>query len=93
MKKSINKEAEKVRTKKIEIEIPEGLCDFMERVCKLQGESVNDYLINSLVVVLDGDLDMHLSDLLDPGVPPGSNQRAYIESLAWPEEAAQEVYA
>ena len=86
MKKSIMKEPGADRTKKVEIKIPERLCDLLEKVCKIQGESVNDYLINSLVVILDGDLDMHLSDLLDIEVASDSNQREYVESLAWPEE-------
>ncbi len=80
------------RTKKVEIEIPEGLYDLMEKMCAIQGMSVNDYLINGAVVVLDGDLDLHLSDLPDLGIPYG-DQRAYVESLTWPDPEAQEVTA
>ncbi len=78
------------RTKKIEVELPEGLYDLMEKVCAIQDMSVNDYLINSAVVVLDGDLDMCLADLPDLGIL-GNNQRAYVESLAWPERVAEEA--
>ena len=85
---STRKELGSAQTKKVELELPEGLYDLMEKVCEIQRRSVNDYLINSAVVVLDGDLDMCLADLPDLGIP--SDQRAYVESLAWPEEVEAE---
>ncbi len=79
------------RTKKVEVELPTGFFDLLEKVCKIQEMSLNDYLICGAVVILDGDLDMDLSDLPNLGIP--SDQRAYVESLAWPERAAEEVTA
>ncbi len=80
------------RTKKVEVELPAEFFDLLEKVCKIQEMSMNDYLIYGAVVILDGDLDMHLSDLPDLGIPGGS-QRAYVESLAWPKRAQEEVEA
>ena len=79
---------ESAKVRKVEIELPEGLYNLLEKVCEIQGMSVNDYLIHGVVVILDGDLDMHLSDLPDLGLLDG-DQRAYVESLAWPESLAQ----
>ncbi len=79
------------RTKKVEVELPTGFFDLLEKVCKIQEMSLNDYLICGAVVILDGDLDMDLSDLPNLGIP--SDKRAYVEILAWPERAAEEVTA
>ena len=88
---SKQKEPGAARTKKVEIELPAGFFDLMEKVCKIQEMSMNDYLIHGAVVILDGDLDMDLSDLPNLGIP--SNQREYVESLALPERAKEGVQA
>ncbi len=87
---SKQKEPGTTRTKKVEVELPAGFFDLLEKVCKIQEMSMNDYLIYGAVVILDGDLDMDLSDLPNLGIPGGS-QRAYVESLAWPERAKEEA--
>ena len=88
--KIVQIKTEAVKVRKVEIEMPEGLYNLLEKVCKIQRRSVNDYLIYGVVVILDGDLDMNLSDLPNLGLPYG-DQRAYVESLAWPESALKEA--
>ncbi len=81
-----------VRTKKVEIEMPEGLYDLLEKVCKVMGLSVADFILKSTA----GDLDMELQDHLGNqlGFPMVDGEyREYIESLAWPDPEAQEVTA
>ena len=90
MKKLINAEPDSVRTKKLEIAMPEGLYDLLEKVCKIQERSVNEFMLNSAAGYLDMELQEHLGFHLDFTMKDGA-YRDSIESLARPEKVAQEV--
>ncbi|GAH80208.1 unnamed protein product, partial [marine sediment metagenome] len=38
-----------VKVRKVEIELPEALCDLVERICKVQERSIHEYVIDCLV--------------------------------------------
>ncbi len=90
MKKLITKEPDSVRTKKVEITMPEGLYDLLERVCKIKGVAVADFLLEDLIESLGCELDDCLGHQLN--IPVESMEhRKYVESLAYPESVSQEV--
>ena len=90
--KTVQIKTEAVKVRKVEIELPEGLYDLMEKVCKIQRRSVNEFIVWHLV----GDLNMELEDDLGSqfDIPRQDGEyRDYLESLAYPDPAAQEVTA
>ncbi len=94
MKESIMKEPGTTRTKKIEIELPEDFHKFLKKVCDVWEVSFNDYVIRSLVLHLESDVETNLGFFLGEKTNTGeiSLCRKDVESLAWPEAAeAQEA--
>ena len=89
-KTQLTKEPDSVRTRKVEITMPEGLYDLLEKVCKIQERSVNEFMLNSAAGYLDIELQEHLGFHFDFTMKDGA-YRDSIESLAYPEAAAQEV--
>ena len=79
-----------VRTKKVEIELPEGLYDLLEKVCEVQDQSVNEFILEDLIVSLDSELQDNLGNHFGFYLK-GGEYREYVESLARPEEAVQEA--
>ncbi len=79
-----------VRTKKVEIELPEGLYDLLEKVCEVQDQSVNEFILEDLIVSLDSELQDSLGNHFGFYLE-GGEYREYVESLARPEEAVQEA--
>ena len=93
----INGEPGIARTKKVEITMPEGLYDLLEKVSNVWGETVDQYTIKSLVMILGSDLETDLGTCIGKKTSPAgaviSIDREDVKSLAWPEEAVvQEVY-
>ncbi len=87
---STKREPDAVRTVKIEIELPEGLYDLLEKVCEIRDMSVNAFILEDLIGSLDCELQECLGDQL--GFPlEGGEYREYVKSLAWPESLAQEA--
>lgn len=90
MKKSITKEPDSVRTKKIEIELPVKFYEFMEKICELKGVPVNEFIVEDLLGALESELDECLGNQL--GLPVERfKYHEYVESLAYPEAVSQEV--
>ena len=95
--KIIKEGPDPVRTKKVEITMPEGLYDLLEKVSNVWGETVDQYTIKSLVMILGSDLETDLGTCIGKKTSPAgaviSIDREDVKSLAWPEEAVvQEVY-
>ena len=86
----INGEPDPVRTRKVEITMPEGLYDLLERVCEIKGVAVADFLLEDLIESLGCELDDCLGNQLSLPIEH-IGHREYVESLARPEKAAQEV--
>ncbi len=93
MSEKTKQEPGAVRTKKVEIELPEGLYDLLEKVSKVRDVSVERCMIEGLVMYLDMETDLgyFIGEETDSG--PGGKYREYIESLAWPAEAAMKEAA
>ena len=79
-----------VRTKKVEIELPEGLYDLLEKVCEVQDQSVNEFILEDLIVSLDSELQDNLGNHFGFYLE-GGEYREYVETLAYPDMAVQEA--
>ncbi len=95
MSEKTKQEPGAVRTKKVEIELPEGLYDLLEKVSKVQDRSAEECIIEGMVMYLDMELETDLGYFIGETSSngPGGKYRGYIESLAWPEKAAMKEAA
>ena len=78
-----------VRTRKVKIEIPEGLCNLLEKVCTARDTSIQDYAIGSMVKSMELHLQLSLAVNLDLGEM--THYDDYLETLTWPETVTQEA--
>jgi len=75
-----------VRTRRLEVEIPEGLYNVLEKVCKVKGVSVNEFILDNLIVVLDSELQDNLGEHLGFELKD-HDYREDLKDLAYPENA------
>ena len=79
-----------MKIKQVTIEMPVKFYELLEEVCKIKEQSVSEFIVEGLIGSPDSELQDNLGNHL--GFPmEGGDYRDYIEPLAWPEEAAQEV--